>query len=136
MCNPAWDVTKMNADVNLKSPRQDFMVIVNNEWIRACEPKTVQKAEMSLSPESSLTNTGKVRASGWTGLREIRRTGWADIYLCKHAGGLLLEDSNNVVFLFFPGAIEHVAQTGRINKHRKLKPAWVCINGLYIDSLA
>lgn len=30
MCNPAWDVMKMNADVNLKSSRQDFMVIVNN----------------------------------------------------------------------------------------------------------
>lgn len=60
ICNPAWDVTKMNADVNLKSPRQVFMVIVNNEWIRSCEPKTVQKAKMSLSPESSVTNIGKV----------------------------------------------------------------------------
>lgn len=27
--NPAWDVTRMNADVNPKSSRQDFMVIVN-----------------------------------------------------------------------------------------------------------
>lgn len=29
MCNPAWDITKMNADANPKSSRQDFMVIEN-----------------------------------------------------------------------------------------------------------